>query len=383
MNHVNLGYKLIALVAVSGAAYSCSQSVSSQDDSSTAAALTALQMSVETLVVQVNALSTEVAALQTAMVDTGVGACSTPDFLAGACDFPDDAAVTVTYCFSQGIGVDLSAKLAIESATELDLGLGWPNVGWAKASAKANLPLMAPGIMLPNEVAGEAGAGLGRGVDICVDVPFEPNDAQKALIADLVTGVNASDGIQAKYSRRADRLLNYAARRTPVAQVNNGTPGAIAAQPPVSRNSAEEADDAFDLADQAVERFLANGFAAQLSAGDALSDPIFRDLAASVELPDQIAAVIQDPQQMLSGFRSMTPANTCTTLGFGAQVRGRFPAIDDGCDVIAGLPSDQMLKGLGTRMTTLQNRVNLIYTGAQTRDFICDNVTLKAFTPGC
>lgn len=234
---------------------------------------------------------------------------------------------------------------------------------------------MYAGFPLPNEVAGEAGAGLGRGVDICVDVPFEPSAAQRALIADLVTGVNVTDGVEAKYSRRADRLLNYAARRTPVAQVNGNAPG-VTYLPPVVNNLVEEPDDAFDFADQAIDRFLANGFGAQVRAGDILGDPIFRDLAASIELPEQVMIVIQDPQQMLSGFRSMTAASTCGTLGLDSTIRGRFPVIDEGCTRISNLPGDQMLKGLGTSMSTLQNRVNLIFTGDQMRTFICNALPL-------
>lgn len=35
--------------------------------------------------------------------------------------------------------------MALEGATEIELGLGWPNVGWAKGAMKANLPPMYAG----------------------------------------------------------------------------------------------------------------------------------------------------------------------------------------------------------------------------------------------
>jgi hypothetical protein len=371
---VNLGYKLIALVAVFGATYSCSDRSNSQDGRSTAERLMALQESIGALTAEVRELRTEVASLENA-----AAGCSTADFLAGVCELPDDAAVTTTFCFSQGLGVDLTAKLSVGMKVDYDAGAGWPNAAWVKAGGKLEHPVVlpVPPFILPSEMAGQAGAGLGRGVDLCVDVPLEPNDEQRALLADLVTGVNTDTGIQAKYRRRANRLLNYAADRTPVAQANLNAPGATST---TTVRSAEESDDAFDIADEAVERFLANRFQPQTRATDLMADPIFRDLAASVDLPEQVASIINDPQQVFQGLRSMTSATACSTLGIDANVRARFAPIDGLCNQIASLPPDDMLKNLGSRLTTLQNAVNAIYTGSELRNFICSNVTLSLLT---
>ena len=376
MKDVNTGYKLVALVAVSWAVYSCNSSVDSQERG-TSAQHAALREAIDALTAQVSELVSR--------VDTRDGAgCSTADFLEGSCAFPDDASMSTTFCFSQGRALDLSGKFAVEANLEFDGGAGWPNVLWAKANGKVTAPfiLSLPPFVFPTEIAGQAGGGLGRGVDICVDVPIVPDDGQKALLADLVTGVNIESGIQAKYRRRANRLLNFAALRTPVAQPNLNAPGANTG-PAVAGRSAEDADDAFDVADDAVERFMANAFQPQVRATDIMADPIFRDLAASVDLPEQVAMIIADPQQILGGLQSVTAANACSALGVDASLRSRFPDLNAICTRIAGLPSDGMLKTVGSNVSSIQNRVNDMYTATGLRNFVCNNVTLAALSPDC
>jgi hypothetical protein len=365
VNAVNLGYKLIAMTAVFGAMYSCSSPSNSQNDGvSTTAALGALQASIAALTEEVNALRAEVAGLETRSE-----ACSTETFLAGGCALgalPDDVGMTATFCFSHGVGIDLSAKYGVETALEIEGGAGWPNVGWAEATGKVSFPGG-----LPSEVAGQAAAGLGRAVDLCLDLPFQPDEAQRAMLADLVRGVNIENGLQAKYTRRANRLLSYAAARIP-GDLN----------PSAAGRSAEQADDSFDVADDAMDRFLADGLQPRTLAADMMSDPIFRDLAASVDLPGPVAAVIDDPQQMLSTLRAVTPATACNSFGLDPTARARFGAINNLCNGIEALPADAMLKQIGSRLTTMQNAVDAIYTGSELRNFICNNVTLS-FLSNC
>jgi len=377
LNDVNTGYKVIALVAVFSAIYSCSSSVSSQSERSTAAQLVAMRQSIDALSTQVADLSTQVAA---------VNGCSTESFLAGTCDgeLPDAVSLSTTYCISQGRGVQLGAKLALEMGFELEGGGGWPNVLWGKGTAKATGPvvLATPPFILPSEMGGEASASLGKGLDICVDVPIVPTAEQKTQIEDLVRGVNVASGIQAKYQRRANRLLNYAARRTPVATANLAAAGALKGSVAFSR-APEEADDAFDIADEAVERFLANGFQPQARAADIMADPIFADLATSLDLPEQLTSIIQDPQQIFAGIQQVTPSTACATLGIDASLRSQHPQLNNICNRIANLPSDQAVQNVAGTVSAVRNRVNSIWTASQLRSFICDNVTLALLAPGC
>lgn len=378
MNDINMGYKLIALVAVFSAVYSCSSSVSSQSERSTAAQLASLRDAVDALTAQVTTLSSQV---------TATAGCSTEDFLANRCgqdELPNDISLSTTYCISQGRGVQLGATLALEMGFELEGGAGWPNVLWGKGTAKATGPvvLTAPPFVLPSTMGGEASASLGKGLDICVDVPIAPTQEQKTQIADLVRGVNVGSGIQAKYQRRANRLLNYAARRTPIATANFSAAGSLKSTATFSR-APEEADDAFDIADEAAEQFLANGFQPQARAADIMADPIFAQLATSLDLPAQLTSIIQDPQQIFAGIQQVTTADTCTTLGIDASLRSQHPQLNAVCGRIENLPADQTVQNVAGTVAAVRNRVNAMWTASQLRTFVCSNVTLAVFAPGC
>jgi hypothetical protein len=355
---VNAGYKLIAIVAVGWSLYSCSNSAESIGPGWSPQGFEQLRSAIAALDGRLNEMNAAIAELQ---------GCSTTAFLNGECsDLPQDASLTTTYCIEQGRGAELSAELAVDLGAEIELGAGWPNVGWGKATGKATIPVGVAVIPLPTSVGGEAATHLGRGLEICAEVPIEPDDDQLALIKDLVRGVNVQHGagLQAKYRRRADRLLNYAARRTPIA-VTNALANVQSKSGHVRAYAMEESDNAFDVAEEAVERFLEGGFQQQLRAGGILADPIFTDLASSLDLPQQVTSMISNPQQVLGRLQNFSTANACANLGVDEAIRAGFPNLASFCNMLAQLPADQNLKNVSQNVstvlgvvTTVRNSVN-------------------------
>ncbi|HJR71121.1 MAG TPA: hypothetical protein VKA43_13850 [Gammaproteobacteria bacterium] len=379
MPNANLFYKLVALVSVSAAIYSCNSPADSQRGQSMPEQLQAIQEAIEQLRTEVAEIDTKIAASE---------GCSTEAFLANLCasgELPDDVGVSTTYCVSQGRGLELGATYAIEPGGEIELGGGWPNVVWAKVSPKVGVPIFAPTplpIPLPTEFAGGGSTEIGQGLEICVDVPLEPTGSQRQLIGDLIRGVNIETGIQAKYHRRTNRLLNYAARRTPIAEAQINIPGALKIQASIAQ-SQEDSDDAFDIADEAVEQFMSNGFQPQARAIDVLNDPIFTSLAASLDLPASLADTIRDPQHVLDALQSVTPASACVRVGLDNTVRSRFPGVDGLCDRIEALPDDVQVRAMAERVTTTTSRVLNMFTTSGLRDFMCGNIALAVLAPDC
>jgi hypothetical protein len=147
--------------------------------------------------------------------------------------------------------------------------------------------------------------------------------------------------------------------------------------------SPEESDNAFDTVDDAVERFMSNGFQPHVRAADLLGDPIFADLASAADLPTSLTNVIRDPQQMLDALQQVSAANACNQLGLDASVRGRFPNIDNLCARLATLPNDQQVREVAGRVVTVANRVQSIFSGSQLQAFVCSNVALAVLSPDC
>lgn len=363
MKDVNTGYKLIAIAAVGWSLYSCSNSAESVGTPWSPRALEQLQIAIAALDTRLVEMSADIAELRE---------CSTEAFMADACTLPQDASLTTTYCIEQGREAELGADLKVDLGAEIELGAGWPNVGWGKATGKATIPVGIAIVPLPTSVGGAASTHLGRGLEICVEVPIEPDADQLVLIQDLVRGVNVQHGGpgNAKYRRRADRLLNYAARRTPIAEAN-AFANAQSKSGFVRAHAMEEADDAFDVAEEAIERFLAGEFQPQTRAGGILGDPIFASLAASMDLPQQVTAIISNPQQVLGRLQAVSAGNACANLGIDDVVRANFPNLATFCNTLAQLPADNALKNVGQNVgavlgvvngiratvTTLQNQV--------------------------
>lgn len=355
----NNGYKMIAVAAVTGALFSCNSNVVSQNNQQ------------YDIITRLDSIDSRL---------TSIEGCGTQDYLDGLCDpgeLPSDMAVTTTFCTEQGRGLELSASYGVQTNVEVELGAGWPSVGWVKGTDKLNVPgVIAIGpvpIVLPSDVSGTGAVNIGSGLEICVDLPIEPTDEQKLMIADLLEGVNVKQGLQAKYNRRTNRLLNFAALRTPLAAPTLPVLGTAKS----NISFIEDTDDAFDIVDDAVERFMSDGFQPNGSAARIMGDPIFSDLASSLDLPQQVRNMITDPQHIFNNVQQVSLANSCAKLGFDGAARGRFPEINKLCNRIEGLPNDQLVRNVAAYVNSTRNRVGAMYTAAQTKNFICDNVSLS------
>lgn len=382
------GYKAIAVVSFVVAVLSCeSNSNSVAADPEVLARLDTIDQTLATLQASVDTMQTSVTNVQAAVAPPGgTRQCTLEEFIDntlpdGTCDksqFPEGVGVSTTYCIDQGWGLELGGAYKLEANYDVDAGAGWPNVLWGKITGKAKTAMFGTTVgVWPSEIAAGASTGLGRGLSICVDVPLEPTPEQVSMIRDLVLGVNEQDGT---YSRRTNRLLNYAARRTPVAvatpfpnQLNQvGGMSAMAMAP-------EDDDKAFDVVDDAIERFVSGQFNRPQNAVSLFQDPVFTDLASALELPSQIREGIADPARVFDVLRPINASNitaTCDTMGFDAGLRARFPNLDTQCLRLAQLPNYAAHKAITTRLGSM-------YTASGLRNFICSNVTLAVLAPSC
>jgi hypothetical protein len=100
--------------------------------------------------------------------------------------------VTATFCISQGREAGLGADWIVTADTEWEAGLGWAEVFSGEGTAEVKIPVFP----LPSETALKTGASLGRGMDICIDLPLEMGPTDTALLAELAqtTSCRTSSG---------------------------------------------------------------------------------------------------------------------------------------------------------------------------------------------
>jgi hypothetical protein len=380
MKSINTGYKFIAIVSLSYALFSCSSTVESQSNSELLAKLNAIEAKIDTLTGKVDAVQTTVLT-----TSAPAGKCSLQEVIDqnyANCDpgmIPEDVAATTTYCIAQERSGEIGAQYAVGLNTDIDLGAGWPNVVWGKVTAKLETPVPSPlAVPYPNEVAASGSMSLGRGLEICVDIPIvELEPDQIAQIHDLVRGVNEGQGT---YSRRTGRLLNYAARRTPIAVVSKASVSAN------SKVATEDADNAFDVADAAIEKLLAGDFQPISSGSQMFSDPVFQDLVSALELPTPVVDTIFDPERTFDALkiiRQSEMADVCNTMGISATSVARSPALANQCARFGIYPNIQAQWDAAGFVRQARDRVNQMYTASGIRSFMCGNIALAIFSPDC
>ena len=263
--------------------------------------------------------------------------------------------------------------------TDIDLGAGWPNVVWGKVTANLETPVPSPiAIPYPNEVSASGSMNLGRGMEICVDIPITALEAdQIAQIHDFVRGVNEGQGT---YSRRTGRLLNYAARRTPIAVANKATLNVN------GKLTVEDSDDAFDIADAAIEKMIAGDFQPVSSGSLFFADPVFQELVSALEIPTPAVDTIFDPERTFEALTVIGQSNiadACNTMGISASSRARSPALANQCARFGIYPNIQAQWDAAALVRQARDRVNQIYTASGLREFMCSNVALAVFSPNC
>jgi hypothetical protein len=382
MNVINTGYKVIAIVSLSYALFSCTDSVQSQSNSEVLARLNTIES-------KIDALSSTLGMVHVAVQPHAgeVPACTIEEVVnqtTSNCDtgkLPEEVSASATYCIAQERGGEIGGEYAIGLNTDIDVGAGWPNVVWGKVTAKMETPVPSPiAIPYPSQVAASGSISLGRGLEICVDIPIgviglEPD--QVAQIHDLVRGVNEGQGT---YSRRTGRLLNYAARRTPVAVANKAR-DSVSAKP-----ATEDADDAFDIADAAIDKLIEGDFQPVAHGPQMFTDPVFMDLISALDVPTPAMETILDPERL---FESMTVigqsniADACTSMGISQAARDRSPALANQCARFGIYPNINNALNSLDFIADVRGRVNSMYTASGLRSFMCSNIALAVFAPNC
>lgn len=270
--------------------------------------------------------------------------CPIDEYVAGTCtDSP--AGISVTYCISQGRSGELAGKWAVEPKAKVEVGGSWDVALLGRLEGDVSFPLFTPlplpPIPIPTELAVAGSASLGRGFDICVEIPLQVAAADATILDSIVRGMNPST-LDTKYQRRLTRLLNYANRRVPEPVTST------------SVKSAALAADDFDLdvLDDAMERFNAGAFQQPDGPLGLFKDPVIQDLRNTLELPEPVQIVLDDPDLLFESMPTASaanPAQLCDKLKLSGAIANRAPAITNLCSLLGSMPSfDVASRAFGT-----------------------------------
>jgi hypothetical protein len=269
-------------------------------------------------------------------------ACPVDEFLNGACGSTTGTAnpgqdpdnTTVQYCISQGRQFNVEGKYSVEPGAEVEAGAGWPEVAWAKVTGKVGVPLAVPvgdvPLPIPTELAVAGAGNLGKGFQICVQIPMQAATTDAVGLKQLVQSLN-TDGN--KYQKRLSRLVSYASRRT--------APSTAAK---ASLAGAATEDDLAAL-DTAVDNFMAGQFdptSFQQGPLGLFKDPSIQAARNLLDLPEPVQKVLDDPDGIFGALPAAfvdNPGQMCNTLGLSGSIAGRSPAIATTCNALNSLPS--------------------------------------------
>ncbi len=245
----------------------------------------------------------------------------------------DAPSTTATFCTSQGNGIELGADLAAELKIDVDLGVGWPNVGSVKLVAAPSIPAFLPIVLppvpplfmpipigavpIPTEVKVGLAGGMGRSMDFCIEIPVHLSPEDQDQLLQLAEDIDRSPvGFEkSKFQRRGDRLLNYVARHVPGIQVD------------------PDVEVAFDRAEAALQDVMDNGLTpsgTRDSPGpggglDVFRDGNIRELLASLDIPISVASIMNDPEQIFDALPDLG-------LGGGGEASLAASGADSGFD---------------------------------------------------
>jgi hypothetical protein len=264
--------------------------------------------------------------------------CPIDDYINGKCT-DNPAQMSVTYCISQGRQGELAGKYAIEPKAKIEGGARWDIAALGDIDGELDFPLalvLPPPsipIPLPTELSVGGSASHGRNFDICVQVPMRVPGGVDNMLEYIVKGINPPDGVpDTKYQRRMVRLLQYAQLRVPPPPSAATTKSAVA--------NADDND--FDILDDAMERFSAGQFQRPDGPLGVLKDPIIQDLRSTLEVPEPVQLVLDDPDvlfESLPAFSTANPGQLCSTLGLSGSIANRSPAVAGLCGLLGGVPT--------------------------------------------
>jgi len=116
------------------------------------------------------------------------------------------------------------------------------------------------------------------------------------------------------------------------------------------------------------------------------SDPIFQELASSLDLPTPIANTILDPERLFEALKTIRQSeigNVCQTMGVSASSIARSPALSNQCARFGIYPNAQATWDAANLVRQARDRANQIYTASGMREFMCSNIALAVFSPDC
>ena len=272
----------------------------------------------------------------------------------------NEPSTTATFCFSQGLGLELGADWKVESKLGFDAGVGWEEVGKINATIAAGapvpiiilnpipvppLPIFIPTpVALPTEIGVGAKGALARGFDVCIELPVTLSPADKATLDRIATEINAKTGDnllnKGKFQRRAGRLVDFADRKIPG---NQGNPF----------------EDEFDISDNATESFLS--YLPEASEGmDVLRHQNIKDLLEVEAIPDRVGVFLEDPEIVLDGLPDISdgPGHlTCADLGVTSGMRDRRPRVNKVCEELTDLPDFSVVRDASERVDQMSDEV--------------------------
>ena len=266
---------------------------------------------------------------------------------------PPSATTSATFCISQGRGLELGADWAGEMKLEFEGGLGWAQVGDVKITASPSLPVVVPigippfAVPLPVPTEAKIGVkgGIGRMMDICIDIPITLSPDDEARLADIAFDINAKTGNafpdKGKFQRRAGRILNYAAVRVP----GNQRSIMASVDPAAVGTTDADAEIEFDRADLAIDNLMDNGLGA-ISGREGLmvfQDGNVRELLATLSVPAGVRTFMDAPRNHIfdglpdlsGGIRNLT----CDELGVSTAMRSDRMRLDGLCNRLESLPT--------------------------------------------
>ena len=182
------------------------------------------------------------------------------------------------------------------------------------------------------------------------------------------------------FRSRTGPVLNYAARRTPIATANASIDSGYA------KAAFVETDDAFDIADAAIERMIEGDFQAPVNGAQLFNDGIFQDLVSALDVPGPVVDTINDPDRVygiLNTIGQSNVANTCQIMGISAANQARYPALANQCARFGIYPNINATLNMASYVGQVRGRVNQMYTASGLRGFMCSNIALAVFSPNC
>lgn len=300
--------------------------------------------------------------------------------------------VSATFCISQGRGAELSAAFGAEFEVEVKLGGGWTSALYATATPELDIPFLIPNpifpfipIPVPTETKIELKGGLGRGTDICVELPVSLSPEDQARLEQIATDINSNttDEDPGKFQRRAGRILQYADRRVPPLRQT------LAANSLADFQAEQDMSSEFDRSDMAGDSLLDNGFGSMSEGLDIFRDGNIRELLATLEMPFEVVNFMNDPERIFNGLPDLRGGGGplfCNDAGISGAMRSRNERLDRFCSRIEDLPSFDKLRKVPNTIDTLSDEVvdaiaqvlvpvldNAGETADQTKSRFCDS----------